>query len=83
MAAECLPQYVKNVALNTGSSPGFGDINLLAAGDNALIGIEPDERVAADLLTVFDRLQESTLALAEAARRKADTGVSRSAVSVQ
>ena len=63
VAAECLPQYVKNVALNTGSSPGFGDINLLAAGDNALIGIEPDERIAADLLTFFDRLQKEALSL--------------------
>ena len=43
--------------------PAFGDVDLLAAGDDALVGIKPDERVAADLLAALDRLQQKALAL--------------------
>jgi D-serine deaminase-like pyridoxal phosphate-dependent protein len=48
-----------------------------------LKGVDADEGVAADLLAVFDRLQQEALALGQAARRKAETGVSRSAVRVR
>ena len=43
--------------------PAFGDVDLLSAGDDALVGIEPDERVAADLLAALHRLQQKAFAL--------------------
>jgi len=56
-------QYVEDVAFNVRGAPCFGDVDLLAAGDDALVRIKPDEGVASHLFATLDRLQQKAFAL--------------------
>ena len=80
VAAQRLPEHLKDVAFHRLGFLALGDGNLPPARHNALEGSQPDEGIAAHLLAAFNRFQQKALRLGQAARRKAETGVSRSAV---
>jgi len=61
--AESLAQRVEYIALDARRASAFGDVDLLTARDDALVGIESDEGVAAHLFTILDRLQQKAFAL--------------------
>ncbi len=63
MAAERLAQHFKDVAFDARSASAFGDVDLLTARHDALVGIEPDEGVAAHLFAILHRLQQKAFAL--------------------
>ena len=60
MAAQGFAQDSEDVAFGLDRLFAFGDGDGASAGDDALVGIEPDEGVAADLLAILNALEEET-----------------------
>ena len=63
VAAECIAERCEGVAFKMRGALALGDGEVAAASDDALVGMNADEGVAAHLLAVFDRLQQKALAL--------------------
>ena len=63
VAGQRAAQHGEDVVLDLDYLFAFGDGDLAAAGHDALERREADEGVTADLLAVFDRLQQEALAL--------------------
>ena len=61
--AECIAQDSEGVAFHVSRALAFSDAELATAGDDALVGLNADEGVAANLLAAFNRFQQKTLAL--------------------
>src|SRR5262249_44611798 len=63
VAPESVSQHVKYVAFDASGPAAFCDVDLPAASNDALVGIDSDEGVASDLLASFNGLQQEAFVL--------------------
>ena len=81
-------QLGENIALEAAPTSALLHRNRRAPRHNLLVRLDPDERITPNVFAALDRLQQKRLRLGCplgrcATRRNAETGVSRSAVSVR
>src|SRR5450631_4432002 len=61
VTAESFAQHLEDIPLDMRRPLALGDRNAAATRYDPLVWIEPDERIAANLLSAFHRLQQEAL----------------------